>query len=154
MMLMLNVPATLGLVVLARPIVELLFERGRFPPADTAATAAALQFYAIGLVGYSAARIVSPTFYALRQSRIAVAVSLATIAVNVALSLSLVAAIGFRGLALATSHRGDRQRKPARAAAETASGRHGGTAPGPRAGQGRRRSAVMAVRPGDQRRHC
>jgi putative peptidoglycan lipid II flippase len=103
MMLMLNVPATLGLVVLARPIVELLFEHGRFMPSDTAATSTALQYYAVGLVGYSAARIISPTFYALRQSRIAVAVSLATIAANVALSLSLVAAIGFRGLALATS---------------------------------------------------
>ena len=43
MMLMLNVPATLGLVVLATPIVRLLFERGRFLPADTAATAAALR---------------------------------------------------------------------------------------------------------------
>lgn len=103
MMLMLNVPATLGLVVLARPIVELLFEHGRFTPADTTATAAALQFYAVGLIGYSAARIISPTFYALRQSRVAVAVSLGTIAANVALSVSLVAAIGFRGLALATS---------------------------------------------------
>ena len=69
MMLMLNVPATLGLVVLARPIVELLFEHGRFTAADTEATAAALQLYAVGLVGYSAARIISPTFYALRQSR-------------------------------------------------------------------------------------
>ena len=38
-MLMLNVPATFGLFVLATPIVQLLFERGRFLPADTAATA-------------------------------------------------------------------------------------------------------------------
>ena len=73
MMLMLNVPATLGLLVLATPIVQLLFERGRFLPADTAATAAALRFYAIGLVGYSAARIASPTFYALGESRVPVA---------------------------------------------------------------------------------
>jgi putative peptidoglycan lipid II flippase len=103
MMLMLNLPATLGLVVLARPIVEVLFEHGRFTPADTEATAAALRFYAIGLVGYSAARIVSPTFYALRQSRIAVAVSVAAIGTNAALSLSLVPIMGFRGLALGTS---------------------------------------------------
>ena len=103
MMLMLNVPATLGLLVLARPIVELLFEHGRFTAADTEATAAALRLYAVGLVGYSAARIVSPTFYALRQSQIAVAVSVAAIAANVLLSVSLVALMGFRGLALATS---------------------------------------------------
>ena len=54
-MLMLNVPATVGLFVLAEPIVALLFEHGRFLPADTAATAAALRLYAVGLVGYSAA---------------------------------------------------------------------------------------------------
>ncbi|HEY3045828.1 MAG TPA: murein biosynthesis integral membrane protein MurJ [Vicinamibacterales bacterium] len=103
MMLMLNVPATLGLIVLARPIVELLYERGRFTAADTGATAAALRLYAVGLVGYSAARIISPTFYALRQSQTAVAVSVATITGNVLFSISLVTWMGFRGLALATS---------------------------------------------------
>jgi putative peptidoglycan lipid II flippase len=103
MMLMMNVPATLGLIVLARPIVELLFEHGRFTPADTQATAALLRLYALGLIGYSAARIASPTFYALRQSRTAVAVSLAAIAGNVVLSVSLVAIMGLRGLALATA---------------------------------------------------
>jgi putative peptidoglycan lipid II flippase len=103
MMLMVNVPATLGLVALATPIVQLLFERGHFVPTDTAATAAALQWYALGLVGYSAARIVSPTFYAIRQSRLPVLVSTAAIATNVGLSLLLVRWLGFRGLALATS---------------------------------------------------
>ena len=49
MMLMLNVPATVGLIVLATPIVALIFEHGRFTPADTAATAAALVCYAPGL---------------------------------------------------------------------------------------------------------
>lgn len=103
MMLMLNVPATMGLVVLARPIVELLFEHGRFTAADTEATAAALRLYAVGLVGYSATRIISPTFYALRQSLTAVAVSVAAIVGNILFSISLVALMGFRGLALATS---------------------------------------------------
>ena len=57
MMLMLNVPATLGLFVLATPIVRLIFERGRFTAADTAATAAALACYAPGLMGYSAVKL-------------------------------------------------------------------------------------------------
>ena len=74
LMLMLNIPATFGLLALATPIVRLLFERGRFLPSDTASTAAALQFYAIGLVGYSATRIASPVFYALGRSRVPVAV--------------------------------------------------------------------------------
>ena len=51
MMLMLNVPATIGLVVLAQPIVELLLEYDRFTAHDTASTAAALMFYAPGLRG-------------------------------------------------------------------------------------------------------
>jgi putative peptidoglycan lipid II flippase len=61
LMLVLNIPATLGLIVLAAPIVSLIFEHGRFTPADTAATARALQLYALGLVAYSVVRIVSLT---------------------------------------------------------------------------------------------
>lgn len=103
LMLIVNVPATAGLLVLAGDIVRLLFEHGRFLPGDTLATAAAVQCYAIGLVGYSSARIASPVFYALGESRLPVTLSAASIAVNVLLSLFLVHEIGFRGLALATS---------------------------------------------------
>jgi len=103
MMFVVNVPATLGLIVLATPIVRVLFERGHFLPADTVATAAAVRWYAIGLVGYSAARIASPTFYALGRSRVPVLVSVATIGLNVVLSITFVRAMGFLGLALGTS---------------------------------------------------
>jgi putative peptidoglycan lipid II flippase len=103
MMMVLNVPATLGLVALADPIVRLLFERGHFTPSDTASTAAALRLYAVGLVGYATARIISPVFYAIRQSRVPVVVSLCTIAINIAANLWLVRVMGFRGLALGTS---------------------------------------------------
>jgi putative peptidoglycan lipid II flippase len=103
LMLMLNVPATLGLYVLATPIVRLLFERGHFTTADTIATAAALRLYAVGLVGYSAARIVSPVFYAIGRSRVPVVVSVVSIIVNLGVSLTLVHAMGYRGLALSTS---------------------------------------------------
>ena len=103
MMMVLNVPATLGLVTLADPIVRLLFERGHFTPADTAATASALRLYAVGLVGYATARIVSPVFYAMGRSRVPVAVSLCTVVLNLAANLALVRVMGFRGLALGTS---------------------------------------------------
>src|SRR3989442_783974 len=65
--------------------------------------AAAPRLYAVGLVGYSAARVISPTFYALRQGPNAVAGSVAAIAGNVLFSVFLVTLMGFRGLALATS---------------------------------------------------
>jgi putative peptidoglycan lipid II flippase len=103
LMFFLNVPATLGLIILARPIVAVIFEHGEFTAADTMATAAALQFYAIGLVGYSVVRIVSPTFYALQRSRVPVMVSVGSVVVNVALNLALVRVMGYRGLALGTS---------------------------------------------------
>jgi putative peptidoglycan lipid II flippase len=103
LMAMLNVPATVGLMVLAVPIVRVIFEHGRFTAADTLATAAALQFYAIGLVGYSVVRIASPMFYALGRNRIPVIVSVATVLVNAALNYWLVHVMGYRGLALGTS---------------------------------------------------
>ena len=103
MMLMLNVPATIGLVVLATPIVALIFEHGAFTPAHTAATAAALAFYAPGLVGYSAVKIAVPSFYSLRDSRTPVLVSAATVLLNVVLNLTLVRVMGFTGLALGTA---------------------------------------------------
>ena len=103
LMLLLNVPATLGLMVLAQPIVAVIFEHGQFTAADTVATAAALQFYAVGLVGYSIVRIVTPTFYALQKSRIPVMVSAGSVIINVALNVWLVSLMGYRGLALGTS---------------------------------------------------
>ena len=100
---MLNVPATVGLMVLATPIVQLIFERGRFTDADTEATAAALVCYAPGLIGYSAVKLVTPAFYALRNSRIPVMSSTASVAFNVAINLVLVRSLGHRGLALGTA---------------------------------------------------
>ena len=104
LMLMLNVPATVGLMVLAEPIVRVLLERGEFTSSDTLATAAALQFYAVGLVGYSVVRIASPTFYALGRNRTPVMVSMLAVLVNAALNYVLVhTSLGYRGLALGTS---------------------------------------------------
>jgi putative peptidoglycan lipid II flippase len=103
MMLMLNVPATIGLMVLAEPIVAMIYERRAFLPQDTYATAMALVFYAPGLIGYSAVKIASPTFYSLRDSRTPVAISVISILVNLLLNLALVRVLGFKGLALGTA---------------------------------------------------
>jgi putative peptidoglycan lipid II flippase len=103
LMMLLNVPATIGLMVLATPIVRVIFERGAFTPDATIATAAALRFYAVGLLGYSVVRIASPTFYAIGENRTPVKVSVATVIVNAGLNIALVRVLGFRGLALGTS---------------------------------------------------
>ena len=103
MMLMLNVPAMVGLMVLATPIVALIFEHGRFTPHDTAGTVGALLCYAPGLVGYSAVKIAVPTFYTLGESRTAVIISGLTVVVNLGLNLALVRVFGYRGLAFGTA---------------------------------------------------
>jgi len=103
MMMMLNVPATAGLVALATPIVTMIYERGRFTHADTMATAGALMCYAPGLVGYSAVKLVSPAFYALGTSRAPVLASGASVVINIGLNLVLIRVLGHEGLALGTA---------------------------------------------------
>ena len=101
--LMLSVPASLGLLVLAAPIVELIFQRGQFDVQSTALTSGALTFYAPGIIGYSVVKIVTPSFYALRDARTPIISSLITVVVNLGLNLYLNAAMGFRGLALGSA---------------------------------------------------
>ena len=103
LMLVICVPAVVGLMVLAGPIVELIFQRGRFTPESTMMVASALIFYAPGIVGYSIVKIASPSFYSLQDARTPVIVSVVTIAANLALNLWLNSLMGFRGLALGTA---------------------------------------------------
>ena len=95
MMLMLNVPATVGLIVLAEPIIAMIYERRAFNAYDTTSTAAALMLYTPGLLGYSAVKIASPTFYSLRDSRTPVVISVLSVAVNLTLNLALVRVMGY-----------------------------------------------------------
>jgi putative peptidoglycan lipid II flippase len=83
----LAVPASLGLIILRRPIVALLFERGEFDERSTTLVAWALAWYAAGLVGHSVVEIVSRAFYALHDTRTPVAIGAAAMALNVAFSL-------------------------------------------------------------------
>jgi putative peptidoglycan lipid II flippase len=99
----LNVPSTAGLIVLAAPIISLIYEHGRFGAADTAATAQALAFFAIGLYAYSGVKVLAPAFYALDEPRVPVLGSFVGMATNVALNLALYPVLGFRGVALGTS---------------------------------------------------
>ena len=59
--------------------------------------------YAVGLTGYSVVKVVSPTFYALHESRTPVIVSTASVLVNAALNVALVRRFGYLGLAVGTS---------------------------------------------------
>jgi putative peptidoglycan lipid II flippase len=103
LMLMLSVPGAVGLMVLASPIVELIFQHGAFTASDTQKVAGALLFYAPGIVGYSLVKIASPSFYALEDARTPAVISAIAIITNLVLNLWLNAVMGFRGLALGTS---------------------------------------------------
>lgn len=107
--LLLSLPASLGLILLREPVVALLFQRGEFGPDDTQLVAWALLWYAAGLVGHSVVEIASRAFYALHDTRTPVVVGVAAMGLNIALSLTLPAAfqrlgwLPHGGLALANS---------------------------------------------------
>src|SRR5574341_2114551 len=96
-------PSAVGLAVLAKPIVALVFEHGRFTAFDTVQTANALAAYAIGLAGYGAIKVLSPAFYALNDARTPMLISLLSIAINYAMNSLLVGPFGHVGLACSTS---------------------------------------------------
>ncbi len=101
--LYLTIPATVGLVVLGRPLVALLFQRGEFTAESTAETAWALQFYALALFAHAGLEIVTRAFYALHDTKTPVVVGIGAMALNIALSLALIGPLAQGGLALANS---------------------------------------------------
>jgi len=105
LVLLLTIPAAIGLMILAEPIIQLIYQHGRFTHYATIQTAAALRFYAIGLAGYSADKVLAPAFYALDKRHLPMFVSLTSIAVNFTLNwfFTYQLHLGHRGLALSTS---------------------------------------------------
>jgi putative peptidoglycan lipid II flippase len=105
LVLLLTIPAAIGLIVLANPIISVIYEHGRFTAEATERTAEALRFYAIGLTGYASVKVLAPAFYALDKRNLPMLVSLLSILINFALNwyLTLHLKWGHQGLALSTS---------------------------------------------------
>jgi putative peptidoglycan lipid II flippase len=103
MLAFLTLPATAGLLTLSRPIVRLIFERGRFTADDSQATAMALVCYAIGLVAYTSVKVLAPAFYGLGSPRVPLAGSIAAVTVSVTMMALLYGHVGYTIVALATS---------------------------------------------------
>ena len=87
--LILALPATLGLLLLRVPIIGMLFEGGEFDQHSTQLVSWALLWYALGLVGHSVVEIVSRAFYAMHNTLTPVVVSVGTMSLNVVLSIAL-----------------------------------------------------------------
>lgn len=105
----LTVPASVGLILLGRPIVQILYERNAFDAAATQATVWALWFYTVGLVAHSAVEILTRAFYALHNTRTPVWIGVVAMGLNVLFSLGLMVIFGglgwaaHGGIALASS---------------------------------------------------
>jgi putative peptidoglycan lipid II flippase len=101
----LTIPSAVGLAVLGNSIVGAVYQFGAFTVADTQQTGRALACYAVGLVGYSAAKVLNPAFYALHDARTPMIISFGSIAVNFLTATMMIKAAGFghEGLALSTS---------------------------------------------------
>jgi putative peptidoglycan lipid II flippase len=104
--LLLTLPAAAALVVLARPILSVLFERGAFGPAEAAATAAALAAYAVGLPAFVLVKVLAPGFYAHHDTATPVKVGIAAVTINFVLTLGLMQFLAHVGVAIALSAAG------------------------------------------------
>jgi putative peptidoglycan lipid II flippase len=103
MVLILIVPATLGMLVLAQPIVALLFEHGKFTAYDTYWTSWALRFYLVGLVFAAIDWPLNYAFYARQDTLTPALVGVLSVGVYLAVALMLLRPVGMLGLVLADS---------------------------------------------------
>lgn len=102
---LLTIPSSAGLVLVGKAMIGAVYQGGKFDSYDTQQTAMALSCFAIGLAGYSALKVLSPAFYALKDSRTPMLVSLGSVIVNYALARTMVDVLqlGHAGLAVSTS---------------------------------------------------
>src|SRR5258708_32363087 len=103
MALLLALPATAALLVIARPIIIRLFQRGAFGPVETTATAAALIAYAIGLPAYVLIQALAPAFYARDDTRTPVKIAVVCVVAHTTIALLLLTPLKHVGIAFATA---------------------------------------------------
>jgi putative peptidoglycan lipid II flippase len=102
--LLLTIPSTIGLIMLAEPIISVLYQHGKFTAFQTAQAAGALRFYAIGLAGYAALKVLVNAFYALDRRKTPMLVSFLAVALNLLFNWLFTFRLGWghRGLAFST----------------------------------------------------
>jgi len=102
---LMTIPATVGLMTLAEPIISVLYQHGRFGAFEAAESAAALRYYALGLCGYAALKVLVNAFYALDQRKTPMLVSFLAVGVNLLLNWIFTVRLGWghRGLAFSTA---------------------------------------------------
>ncbi len=101
--LFLTLPTAIVMIVLRRPIVNLLFQYGSFGPEARELTQATFLFYSLGLAGHALVQILARVYFASRDTQTPLALTLISIGLNVVLSVTLAPFMGINGLALANS---------------------------------------------------
>lgn len=101
--ILLVIPISIGAIILASPIVSLLFERGAFDEQATNMTSIALVFYSIGMIGFGLRDILGKVFYSLQDTKTPMINGAIAMVLNIILNLILVKFMGHAGLAFATS---------------------------------------------------
>jgi putative peptidoglycan lipid II flippase len=104
LMFLLTIPSTIGLMMLAEPIISVLYQHGRFDAREAAEAAGALRFYAVGLAGYAALKVLVNAFYALDRRKTPMIVSLIAVGLNLVFNWIFTFRLGWghRGLAFST----------------------------------------------------
>lgn len=103
LILLITVPATVGLIVLATPIVEIAFQRGAFDTTSTLMTSQALIFYSVGLVAMALNLLLTRVYYSLQDTKTPMVNGAISVGFNIVLNIILVKFMAHSGLALATS---------------------------------------------------
>ncbi len=101
--LALTVPAAVALVVIAEPLISVLYERGAFDRDDTVATALTLAIYGLGLPAFVLHKVLQPLFFAREDTRSPFRFAVWAMAVNAAVAVGLMPVIGFAAAALGTT---------------------------------------------------
>ncbi|WP_210527985.1 murein biosynthesis integral membrane protein MurJ [Rubellimicrobium arenae] len=101
--LALTIPAAVALVVIAYPLISVLFERGAFGREDTIATAWTLAIYGAGLPAFTLHKVLQPLFYAREDSRRPFNYAVWAMVVNAAVAVGLAPVMGFLAAALGTT---------------------------------------------------
>jgi putative peptidoglycan lipid II flippase len=101
---LLTIPSTVGLMMLAEPIISSVYQHGKFNAYQAAQTAGALRFYAIGLAGYAALKVLVNAFYALERRKTPMLVSFLAVGLNLLFNWIFTIRLGWghRGLAFST----------------------------------------------------
>ena len=100
---LLVIPATVGAMVLAKPIIELLFLRGEFDQVAADMTSQALFYYALGMFAFALREVFSRVFYSYKDTKTPTINAMIGVSLNIILNLILSRFLGIGGLALATS---------------------------------------------------